>query len=525
MKSRLLFIFFLFSISGFCHEKLTLEEKVSLLFDVSPKNQQKKEVIQSISDYCILLKKYDNLQPKARVKKVFSSIKKKYLYRYNLNTFFPDLFSWKTYNCVTGTALIAIIFDELDIPYSIVKVPNHVYLLAYPESFKIGVESTDSKHGIYQWNDYSKQLAIHYLLTLEKITPQDIKQNGVDVLIERYFYVRSNLTFRNLIGIHFFNKALRSNINGSNENALKFANLAYNYDPGDQTYFLKGSILTDLLSETENSGIKYMEYLTMYFDIETNPSRIELTQLMFEGSIYNAFHKRDDLDFIDSSMVLINKNISDPNSKKVLLSCIKLERASWLATQARYKKALKYALEGYKMDSTNKRFEKLITPLLLIEMTDDIYDEDEIYLDSIIASKTAKLPFLNQSFMFRKFIFISYAELAAEAFFYGIDSTGQTCLEKIEPYLDDNELMEDDEVIEQLSITYGQMAVFFFRERNVELARQWIDKALAINPSSPSLKRKKVYIEENEDYYLNKSTKHSELERLIEEFESIREED
>jgi hypothetical protein len=68
----------------------------------------------------------------------------KYLKYYKLDSFFPDIFSTKTYNCVNGTALFAIIFDEINIPYHILEVPNHVYLIAYPSTLKIGVESTDA---------------------------------------------------------------------------------------------------------------------------------------------------------------------------------------------------------------------------------------------------------------------------------------------------------------------------------------------------------------------------------------------
>ena len=400
---RSIFTILILSISwlGLSNDTLSLEEKINLLYEVNPNEQLEERAVKIVQEYCHYLKKFDRLAPKSRVKKVFSDIKKKHLYSYRLDTFFPDLFGRKTYNCVTGTALIAIIFDELSIPYSIVKVPNHVYLVAYPKTLKIGVESTNRKYGIYQWNDYSKRLAVNYLLTIEKVTEEDIRQNGVDLIIERYFYVESDLTFKNLIGIHFFNRALHFNKNNSNERALKYAHLANTYDKNDQSYFLKAGILTDLISETEHDDITNINYLTQYYNIENKPTRKDQIKSLFEYGIYSAFHKRDDIAFIDQSVELVNANIKDEASRNLFLSYIELERTEWLIDQAKYSKAHKSVIKGYQLDSTNKRFEKLI-PFLIVNKLYDI-EPDILEIDSIVEAKENEFPFLKNSYRFSKF--------------------------------------------------------------------------------------------------------------------------
>jgi hypothetical protein len=51
-----------------------IEKKVKYLFEVSPEKNPKYD-IKDIKDFCEELKKYDNLSPKKRVKKVFDETK------------------------------------------------------------------------------------------------------------------------------------------------------------------------------------------------------------------------------------------------------------------------------------------------------------------------------------------------------------------------------------------------------------------------------------------------------------------
>ena len=82
-------------------------------------------------------------KPAKNIKKIYKEVHDSYCQKYTMNTDFSDLFKDGSYNCVSGTAIYALIFEELDIPYSIKEVPTHVYLVAYPETENIYVEATD----------------------------------------------------------------------------------------------------------------------------------------------------------------------------------------------------------------------------------------------------------------------------------------------------------------------------------------------------------------------------------------------
>lgn len=61
--------------------------------------------------------------------KVYKTLHKKYLSQYKETVDPCDVFSTGVYNCVIATAIYAMAFEELQIPYQIKETPNHVYLI------------------------------------------------------------------------------------------------------------------------------------------------------------------------------------------------------------------------------------------------------------------------------------------------------------------------------------------------------------------------------------------------------------
>ena len=146
------------------------------------------------------------------------------------------------------------------------------------------------------------------MYNLDKVSRAEIKRIGIDAVIEKHFYVKRNLTFENLLGIHFFNKTLDLDESEKIEKALKYAILSYQYDPCDETYYLLGSILSRLISKTEASNIAMVKYLVEYLDIEKNSTRRTKIIEQFNYVVANAFHRRDDTAFISEAESIIENH-------------------------------------------------------------------------------------------------------------------------------------------------------------------------------------------------------------------------
>lgn len=77
-----------------------------------------------------------------RIKRIYNTIHNTFLEKYNIEAHFSDIFINGNYNCVSATALYSYVFESLEIPYKIKETPTHVYLVVYPKSYKIYIETT-----------------------------------------------------------------------------------------------------------------------------------------------------------------------------------------------------------------------------------------------------------------------------------------------------------------------------------------------------------------------------------------------
>ena len=499
MRLKSLVLVFTLIVCSSIFGKMTLQEKVHLLFEVSPDSTAELKVINELEIYIQYLHQYDKLNPKNKVKKVFANLKKTYLSRYKSQVYFPEIFSLNYFNCVTGTALTSIVFDELAIPHKMVKIPNHVYLVAYPNSEKIGVESTSQKEGIYDWNEYNKISAINYLINIDKVSVMEVREAGIEATIERYFYVESELNFKNLAGLHFFNKALYYDNMQDKESALTYAQKSNTYDKSDQSDYLMGSILVELIDKTDHQNIDLIHYITLYYNITKTERSKDLLSEAFKYAISEAFFSRDDQNFIDASKRLIKKNLASEHDQNKFIGDLELLRTYWLADQGRYEKAFEVAISGFKISPQNKRYEKLIAQLVIQTLVDNYTENDN--MDSILTNYVNHYPFLSESFHFKKYSALFKIYNASEAYFYDEIELGEQYLSKALIILENKEIAKNKDVEIALADAYGSIASYYFREKSQPQAIEWIEKALALDPNSESLKLKKKYIHENMEWH------------------------
>jgi hypothetical protein len=84
----------------------------------------------------------EKMNEKKKVMRLYDDIHEKFLDKYTVFTPFSSIFTSQEYHCVTSNMLFALVFNEFGIPYEIRETPNHVFLVAYPNSSYITVETT-----------------------------------------------------------------------------------------------------------------------------------------------------------------------------------------------------------------------------------------------------------------------------------------------------------------------------------------------------------------------------------------------
>src|SRR5690349_14148654 len=125
-----------------------------------------KESEQKFYDQVALLGKETSAKKNdKRVKTIYDNLHAKLLSKYELKNRFEEVFYNGNFNCVSATALYALAFEKLGIPYGIKEEPSHVYLIAYPYAERIVLQTTSPSAGYYTVNDEFKQ---RYVKTLSE---------------------------------------------------------------------------------------------------------------------------------------------------------------------------------------------------------------------------------------------------------------------------------------------------------------------------------------------------------------------
>jgi hypothetical protein len=84
----------------------------------------------------------------AFVRYLFNKTRHSFLRNYAEYATFSETLNKGTYNCLTGTALYALLLKQLDIPYKVIETNYHIFLMAETEDGRVLLEATDSENGV-----------------------------------------------------------------------------------------------------------------------------------------------------------------------------------------------------------------------------------------------------------------------------------------------------------------------------------------------------------------------------------------
>ena len=190
--------------------------------------------------------------PKKQIKKLYASVHDGYLDKYEIQNQFTAVFKDGRYNCVSGTALFAYVFTQLNIPYTIEEFPTHVMLIAYPEGEQIAVETTDPADGTLQFTPKMKRAFADNLRAQKMISEAEYAE-GPEAVFQKNYLVNEKINFRELAGIQYSNNAIYALENDDFVQALNFALKSYVLYPVENTRSL---IITSAASILENGNVK-----------------------------------------------------------------------------------------------------------------------------------------------------------------------------------------------------------------------------------------------------------------------------
>jgi hypothetical protein len=84
---------------------------------------------------------------------LFRKTHQRFLKNYVEYVSFSDMLESSTYNCLTGTALYALLLDHFEIRYNVIETNYHIFMLVHTDEGKILLEATDPVGGFVTHSD------------------------------------------------------------------------------------------------------------------------------------------------------------------------------------------------------------------------------------------------------------------------------------------------------------------------------------------------------------------------------------
>jgi tetratricopeptide (TPR) repeat protein len=218
------------------------EESLALLLapTASMNDQKAASIEQQINSIVASLRAegLDKKKPDKKVKIIYDKVHNQVLKKYELENRFSEVFKSGNYNCVTASALYALVFNQLGIPYQVKEEPTHVYLISYPEKENILVETTSPMFGYVIFSDEFKSRFVSNLKSQKIVGEDEADATTTDQLFNKYYFKKEKISLIELIGLHYMNDALFLRDHGQWKEGYHQLEKAYLFYPSSRCKYL-----------------------------------------------------------------------------------------------------------------------------------------------------------------------------------------------------------------------------------------------------------------------------------------------
>lgn len=446
------------------------------------------KAIQQINDCVKNLKQ--EISTKSEVKKVkyvYDYVHKQFLKVYKLHNSFADIFSKGEYNCVSASALYAIIFTKLDIPFNVIEAPQHVYLVTYPQSFKVLIETTSPEKGYYHFNDNFINQYVKSLYNSKLITKDEYESNSANQLFDKYYFSSKGLTLPEVVSLQYSNYAIYHLEEKKYSEAINEIKKAYYLNQYDRNKYILKSCL---LYQIENNKYEKKEQVNELAllcrfnnqkdkEISNENLKNEFLRLT-EGQLIN----NSNYELYDESYKTIIKEVKDTvlHNEISFSYHYELSRLGYLNNKDSLYE-LPHLRAAYAINSKNANLQSIILSYTerLLKLKNDPND-----ILKLIKIMSKYFEFTNQNSGFNGIRANCILELSYQSFAINDITKGENYLKEFETLMNSNkETNANESFIEK---AYGFAAGIYYKKGNVSKSKLTLKNGLLYAPNSFGLK-------------------------------------
>jgi len=421
-----------------------------------------------------------------KIKYIYQLVHSRFLSKYEAENRFYEISRNGNYNCVTATALYALFFEKLNIPYSIKEKPTHVYLVAYPNADNILIETTTPVFGFLTFDNTYKSNFINNLKNQKIIGSSEATNSTTDELFNKYYFQSENINLTQLVGIHYLNDGIFRQDHNDVAGAYEQIKKGYLYYPNIRSEYL---LLHYTAAKLELPNLDPLQKAVLIGRI----SRLKekgVTAEMIKGEFYNltqtVLFKNNDKLLYKKCFEAVTQNITDKEMLDEVNFIYYYENGRVFYNQGNYVRAKPFFSKAMEIQPNNVDLSGVFVSCLAQSFRNE--RKNSVVMDSLEVYK-ARFPVLEENSNFNSMLAMLYAAEFGESFQKGDEKRGEKYQKLFEDfYASQTITIMSPQVIGQ---AYSEACVYFFKKGQKTKAKQYLQKGLEIVPDDMQLKMRR----------------------------------
>tara|TARA_R110002049_G_scaffold90686_2_gene227133 strand:- start:55816 stop:57363 length:1548 start_codon:yes stop_codon:yes gene_type:complete len=428
---------------------------------------------------------------KKRIKSIYDEIHNRFFKKYTLDSYFTDIFNHGTYNCLTASALYAFTFDTLNIPYHVKETPSHVFLIAYPNTHKIYLETTvPGAYGFTIPKESEVKKIIDELIAYKLVTTEEVLEKGYMKFYEDYYYGKEFVDKKALIGMQYYNRGLTKLNDADYDNALNNLRKSKVFYSSPLIKPILKSIMFSKVNTLEFNTLDDMDYLIELLSISNYPKDYTINNV--KTSLYKMIEHDDTNNaFIEKSIDKL-KTIQNEKVRNESVEFLYEYLAKNAATDEELDMALQYSDDILGINPNSKIAEQVIEYACFKKVMLSMLDVNSL---TSFLEMSEKYPFLKSNKRYVISLAHFYSTIALRNFQSKDIETATDYMKKFESVMDDNNLLDDinKNLIADLYLKAGN---YYYYKDKYQSSYKIFTKGLTYIPNHPDLVKRAQWSKE-----------------------------
>lgn len=414
-----------------------------------------------------------------QVKHIFKTVHKLFLHKYEMEADFHQIFDNGTYNCVTASVLYGILLKKLNIPFVVNQTPIHVYLIIYPKSHRLVLETTDPVSGYSAYSQNDKSKFINELLSRKLISQEEFQNQTINSLFDKYFFTDDSIGMDELIGIQYYNRAVLKFQDKEYTESYHLGEKSYMFFPMEETVNVMLASAAEILNKSNYDDKADVELLSKLMRFKNHS--VEHNDLVNEylRIINNQLINKGDILYFRKVSTYLIENTRDSLLEADIKFYYNYELARYFYNKGLYEKAFPLANNAVALRQKNIDAQTIFIYSLIQKIQKET--DGDIIMNEF-QSYDSTYNFLAYHELYSALKLQTYLTLMSQAFDTNNSVKGEEYRKMFETYYDLNNITNLDKKFIVNAYTSG--AMYYFRKYNVTKSKMMLRKGLEYVPNN-----------------------------------------